>query len=66
MGLVLMVLGLSGALVAIGYERACGWADLGLVTAHARRRIALFQRRRPELLTASLALAACGVLVGAL
>jgi hypothetical protein len=65
-GQLLLAIGLLGAVVALGYERACAWADLALLTPHARRRVDLCRRRRTELLATALTLATAGVLVGLL
>jgi len=64
LGRGLLVTGLLGALFALAYLQACAWADFGLMTGHARRRVALCQRRLPEVFTGSLALAATGLVLG--
>jgi hypothetical protein len=64
LGRGLLVAGVLGALLALAYLRACAWADYGLMTAHARRRVARCERRAPEVLAGSLALAATGLVLG--
>ena len=60
----LLVAGLLGALVAWAYLRACALADRGLMTGHARRRVALCERRVPDVLAGSLTVAGAGLLLG--
>ena len=59
----LLAAGVLGALFAFVYLRACEWADRGLMTAHARRRVALCERRVPAVATGSLVVAAVGLVL---
>lgn len=61
---VLLGAGLLGALFVPVYLRLCAWADWGLMTARARRRVALVQRRLPAMAVGSAGIAGLGLLLG--
>jgi hypothetical protein len=56
--------GLLGTLFVLLYLRLCAWADWGLMTARARRRVALVQRRLPAMAVGSAGVAGVGLLLG--
>lgn len=60
----LIAAGLLGALSMLVYLQACAWAEWELLPARYHRRVAGWQRRAPALLTASVAAAGIGALLG--
>ena len=60
----LLAAGLLGVVLAAVYLRACEWADFGLMTSRARRRVYGCQRRAPALLAGSAGVAAVGLVLG--
>lgn len=60
----LLAAGLLGTLFVLLYLRLCDWADWGLMTARARRRVALVQRRLPAMAVGSAGIAGVGLLLG--
>ena len=60
----LLAAGLLGTLFVPLYLRLCAWADWGLMTARARRRVALVQRQLPAMAVGSAGIAGVGLLLG--
>ena len=60
----LVAAGLLGTLFVLLYLRLCAWADWGLMTARARRRVARVQRRLPAMAVGSAGVAGVGLLIG--
>jgi hypothetical protein len=61
---VLLAVGLAGVVAGPIYRQLCEWADMGLMTAHARRRVAVVQRRLPVMTIGSAGMASAGLLLG--
>ena len=60
----LLAAGVFGVLFMAVYLRACEWADWGLMSSRARRRVYGWQRRAPVFFAGSGAVAAVGLLLG--
>lgn len=61
---VLLGVGLLGVLFVVAHPRLCAWADWGLMTGPARRRVAVVQRRLSAVAVGSAGLAGLGLLLG--
>jgi hypothetical protein len=63
LSVTLLAAGAAGALFVLVYQRACDWADWGLMSSRVRRRVYAWQRRAPAVFAGSGLVAGLGLLL---
>ncbi len=64
LAMLMLTAGVVGVLAAPVYRRLCDWADWGLMTGHARRRVSVVRGRLQAMAVGSAGVASAGLVLG--